>query len=144
MTDRPTGLRNCQGMTIQPATGELWCGVNERDEIGDNTRFEYATHVTRRRVLRLALVLHRRAPGIRATRVSARISGTGHRPGRLHASAFGAAADDLLPGDGFPAGYKGSASSRCTARGTATTHGLQGRALISTRTASLTGEYEDS
>jgi glucose/arabinose dehydrogenase len=40
-----TGLRNCQGMTIQPATGQLWCIVNERDELGDNTPFEYATHV---------------------------------------------------------------------------------------------------
>jgi len=40
-----TGLRNCQALTIQPATGQLWCAVNERDEIGDNTPFEYATHV---------------------------------------------------------------------------------------------------
>jgi glucose/arabinose dehydrogenase len=40
-----TGLRNCQAMTIQPATGGLWCAVNERDEIGDNTPFEYATRV---------------------------------------------------------------------------------------------------
>jgi glucose/arabinose dehydrogenase len=40
-----TGLRNCAGMTIQPATRQLWCVVNERDEIGDNTPFEYATHV---------------------------------------------------------------------------------------------------
>jgi glucose/arabinose dehydrogenase len=40
-----TGLRNCQAMTIQPATGQLWCAVNERDELGDNTPFEYATHV---------------------------------------------------------------------------------------------------
>jgi glucose/arabinose dehydrogenase len=40
-----TGLRNCQAMTIQPATGQLWCAVNERDEIGDNTPLEYATHV---------------------------------------------------------------------------------------------------
>jgi glucose/arabinose dehydrogenase len=40
-----TGLRNCEGMTIQPATGQLWCVVNERDELGDNTPFEYATHV---------------------------------------------------------------------------------------------------
>lgn len=41
-----TGLRNCAGMTIQPATGEPWCVVNERDELGDNVPFEYATHVT--------------------------------------------------------------------------------------------------
>jgi glucose/arabinose dehydrogenase len=40
-----TGLRNCSGMTIQPATGALWCVVNERDELGDDLPFEYATHV---------------------------------------------------------------------------------------------------
>jgi glucose/arabinose dehydrogenase len=40
-----TGLRNCSGLTIQPATGQLWCVVNERDDIGDDTPFEYATQV---------------------------------------------------------------------------------------------------
>ena len=40
-----TGLRNCSGMTVQPATGALWCVVNERDELGDNVPFEYATTV---------------------------------------------------------------------------------------------------
>jgi glucose/arabinose dehydrogenase len=40
-----TGLRNCAGMTIQQATSQIWCVVNERDEIGDNTPFEYATQV---------------------------------------------------------------------------------------------------
>ena len=40
-----TGLRNCAGITIQPETGNLWCVVNERDELGDNVPFEYATHV---------------------------------------------------------------------------------------------------
>jgi glucose/arabinose dehydrogenase len=38
-----TGLRNCSGLAIQPATGQPWCVVNERDGIGDNTPFEYAT-----------------------------------------------------------------------------------------------------
>ncbi|HEX4298574.1 MAG TPA: PQQ-dependent sugar dehydrogenase, partial [Devosia sp.] len=37
------GLRNCAGMTLQPATGNVWCVVNERDELGDNVPFEYAT-----------------------------------------------------------------------------------------------------
>jgi len=41
-----TGLRNCAGMTLQPATSQLWCVVNERDELGDNVPFEYATHIT--------------------------------------------------------------------------------------------------
>ena len=40
-----TGLRNCSGVTIQPVTRQLWCIVNERDELGDDTPFEYATHV---------------------------------------------------------------------------------------------------
>jgi glucose/arabinose dehydrogenase len=40
-----TGLRNCAGLTIQPATGRPWCVVNERDELGDDTPFEYATQV---------------------------------------------------------------------------------------------------
>ncbi len=34
-----TGLRNCSGMTVQPATGKLWCVVNERDGLGDNVPF---------------------------------------------------------------------------------------------------------
>lgn len=40
-----TGLRNCSGLTIQPASGEPWCVVNERDGLGDDTPFEYATSV---------------------------------------------------------------------------------------------------
>jgi glucose/arabinose dehydrogenase len=40
-----TGLRNCSGMTIQPATDALWCVVNERDELGDNLVPDYATNV---------------------------------------------------------------------------------------------------
>lgn len=40
-----TGLRNCSGLAIQPATGNPWCVVNERDGLGDDTPFEYATAV---------------------------------------------------------------------------------------------------
>ena len=40
-----TGMRNCSGMTVQPATGQLWCVVNERDGLGDNVPFEFATAV---------------------------------------------------------------------------------------------------
>ncbi|HVY51421.1 MAG TPA: PQQ-dependent sugar dehydrogenase [Devosia sp.] len=38
-----TGLRNCAGMTLQPMTGRVWCVVNERDALGDNIPFDYAT-----------------------------------------------------------------------------------------------------
>jgi len=40
-----TGLRNCAGLAVHPATAALWCVVNERDELGDDTPFEYATEV---------------------------------------------------------------------------------------------------
>jgi glucose/arabinose dehydrogenase len=39
------GIRNCVGETIQPATGELWCSVNERDGLGNNLVPDYVTHV---------------------------------------------------------------------------------------------------
>ncbi len=42
-----TGLRNCVSMTIQPVTNKLWCVVNERDDLGDNTPPDYATSVRR-------------------------------------------------------------------------------------------------
>jgi glucose/arabinose dehydrogenase len=32
-------------MDIRPKTGELWCSVNERDDIGDNLPPDYITHV---------------------------------------------------------------------------------------------------
>lgn len=40
-----TGLRNCAGMAVQPATNTPWCVVNNVDELGDNVPFEYATSV---------------------------------------------------------------------------------------------------
>ncbi len=40
-----TGIRNCSGLTIQPATGDPWCVTNERDGLGDNVPSDYATHV---------------------------------------------------------------------------------------------------
>ena len=40
-----TGLRNCSGMAIQPGNGALWCVVNERDGLGDDVPFDYATSV---------------------------------------------------------------------------------------------------
>jgi len=40
-----TGIRNCVGMTVQPATGALWCITNERDMLGDDLVPDYATRV---------------------------------------------------------------------------------------------------
>jgi len=40
-----TGIRNCSGLTVQPATGALWCAVNERDGLGDDLPPDFATRV---------------------------------------------------------------------------------------------------
>ncbi|MEQ8847356.1 sorbosone dehydrogenase family protein [Botrimarina sp.] len=42
-----SGLRNPVGMDYNPATGELWTAVNERDKIGDNLVPDYITSVRR-------------------------------------------------------------------------------------------------
>lgn len=39
------GIRNPSGITIQPGTGDLWTVCNERDELGDDTPFEFVTRV---------------------------------------------------------------------------------------------------
>ena len=40
-----SGLRNPVGMDWNPATGDLWVAVNERDELGDNLVPDYMTRV---------------------------------------------------------------------------------------------------
>jgi glucose/arabinose dehydrogenase len=40
-----TGLRNPNGLTFNPATGQLWTVVNERDELGNDLVPDYMTHV---------------------------------------------------------------------------------------------------
>ena len=39
------GIRNPVGIAVNPITGELWCSVNERDELGDNLVPDYITHI---------------------------------------------------------------------------------------------------
>jgi glucose/arabinose dehydrogenase len=40
-----TGIRNCVGLAIQPATGVPWCSTNERDGLGDDLVPDYVTRV---------------------------------------------------------------------------------------------------
>jgi glucose/arabinose dehydrogenase len=39
------GIRNPVGIAVNPITNELWCSVNERDELGDNLVPDYITHI---------------------------------------------------------------------------------------------------
>ena len=40
-----TGIRNCVGMAVNLATGDLWCSTNERDGLGDDLPPDYITRV---------------------------------------------------------------------------------------------------
>jgi len=40
-----TGLRNCVGLAVHPATGDAWCSTNERDGLGDDLPPDYVTRV---------------------------------------------------------------------------------------------------
>lgn len=40
-----TGVRNCSGLAVHPASGDVWCAVNERDGLGDDVPFEYVTSI---------------------------------------------------------------------------------------------------
>src|SRR5579871_2906015 len=40
-----SGIRNPVGLGVNPSTGEVWCSVNERDELGDNLVPDYITSV---------------------------------------------------------------------------------------------------
>lgn len=39
------GIRNPVGIAVNPITGEVWCSVNERDQLGDNLVPDYITSV---------------------------------------------------------------------------------------------------
>jgi len=39
------GIRNPVGIAVDPATGQLWCSVNERDMLGDNLVPDYISSV---------------------------------------------------------------------------------------------------
>ena len=40
-----SGIRNCVGEAINPTTGQLWCSVNERDELGNHLVPDYVTSI---------------------------------------------------------------------------------------------------
>ncbi len=40
-----SGIRNPVGIAVNPTTGQLWCSVNERDELGDNLVPDYISSV---------------------------------------------------------------------------------------------------
>jgi glucose/arabinose dehydrogenase len=65
-----SGLRNCVGMAAHPQTGDIWCSVNERDELGDDLVPDFFTRIRDGSFVlsSVALVLHRRKRGSASSR----------------------------------------------------------------------------
>ena len=90
-----TGIRNCVGMAVAP-DGTLWCSTNERDGLGDDLPPDYVTRVSARRLLWLALVLHRRQRRSAPPRRAPRPQRQGGDSRRFDRSALGVARHDDL------------------------------------------------
>ena len=140
----PSGIRNCVGLAINPTTGELWCSANERDAPGRQPRPRLHHPRPGRRLLRLALVLHRRPSGPAPRRQAPRAEGQGHRPRRAPPAALRLARDDLLRRQrSSPPSIHGDAF--------AAEHGSWNRAKrtgykvirVPMKDGKATGEYED-
>ena len=114
-----TGIRNCSGLTVQPATGALWCAVNERDGLGDNLPPDYATRVAEGAFYGWPGTISA-ITKTRATRTSGRISLT---TSRFPTSSFRRiqrrSASPSTREISFPRSTKATLSSRCTGRGIA-------------------------
>jgi glucose/arabinose dehydrogenase len=139
-----TGLRNCAGMTFQPATRRLWCVVNERDEFGDNTPFEYATSVKEDAFYGWPWYYIGSNEGPRHKDARPDLKGKVTVPDVLMEAHSAPLQILFYEGDDFPAAYKGSAF--------VTLHGSWNRAqraghkvvrLLFDSTGKPTGEYED-
>jgi glucose/arabinose dehydrogenase len=139
-----TGLRNCVGITFQPATLRPWCVVNERDDLGDNTPFEYATSVTEGSFYGWPwyYIGSHEDPRLKGARPDLKDKVT--LPDVLMQAHSAPLQIVFYQGDAFPADYKGSAF--------VTLHGSWNRSLrtgykvvrlLFDSTGKSTGEYED-
>jgi glucose/arabinose dehydrogenase len=139
-----TGLRNCAGIAVQPATGSPWCAVNERDELGDDTPFEYATEVKENAFYGWPwyYIGDNEDPRHKGARPDLKDKAT--LPDVLMQAHSAPLQIVFYEGDDFPVAYKGSAF--------VTLHGSWNRAqrtgykvvrLLFDGTGKATGEYED-
>lgn len=139
-----TGLRNCSGLAIQPATGQPWCVVNERDGIGNDTPFEYATQLRENAFYGWPwyYIGNHEDPRQKGARPDLR--GQVTVPDVLMQAHSAPLQIAFYQGDAFPAGYQGSAF--------VTFHGSWDRSprtgykvvrLLFDSQGRPTGEYED-
>ena len=103
-----SGIRNCVGEAINPTTGQLWCSTNERDRLGDNLVPRLHHERQRRRLLRLALVLHGWPSGPPTRGHAPGAEGQGHHsPDVILQPHFASLELAFYTGKQFPSNYDG-------------------------------------
>jgi glucose/arabinose dehydrogenase len=138
-----TGLRNCSGLAMQPATGDLWCVVNERDHLGPQLVPDFMTRVQEGGFYGWPWYYlgGNEDPAWRGKRPD--LAGEALRPEVLfqaHSSALSAVFYDR---DAFPAEYRGDAF--VALHGSHSRPELTGYKVVRVRMKDgrPTGEYED-
>jgi glucose/arabinose dehydrogenase len=138
-----SGLRNCTAEAIAPATGALWCVVNERDGLGDDLPPDYATAVREGAFYGWPwyYIGNHEDPRLKRQRVD--LAGQVTVPDVLiqpHSAPLGIA---FYGGAQFPADYRGDAF--VTLRGSWNRARRTGYKVVRARFADgrPTGEYED-
>ena len=139
-----SGIRNPVGLAVHPETGAALDLGQRARRPGRPPRPRL--HHPRRggRLLRLALVLHRRPPGPPPQGQAPRAEGQGDRPRRAPPVALGLARPDLLHRRPVPRGVPAATSSPpSTARGTAPGGPATRSIRVPLKDGKATGEYED-
>ena len=113
-----SGIRNCVGEAIHPATGQLWCSVNERDELGDNLVPDYITHVEEGGFYGWPWFYIGNHQDPRHKGKHPELKAKVIVPDVLLQPHFASLGMTFYDGKQFPAAYHGGPSRRSTARGT--------------------------
>ena len=138
------GIRNPVGLAVSPQTGELWASVNERDLTGRQP--SPGLHHARAGgwFLRLAVVLHRLAPGPTPCGKASGVARQGDCAGRALGAAQRLAGAYILRGRAIPGGVSRVIfSRRSTGRGTASVRTGYEVIRVPLKDGRATGEYED-
>ena len=116
-----SGIRNAGGgLAINPKNGELWCSTNERDGLGNNLVPDLHYSCAGRRLLWLAVLLHRRQSRAPVERRASRAEVKVIVPDVLLQAHNASLQLAFYEGKSFPRNIRATFLVRNMARGTAT------------------------
>ena len=138
-----TGIRNCSGLAVQPATGALWCAVNERDGLGDDLPPDYVTHVAQGAFYGWPWYYLGDHQDPRHKDERADLANQSRRPTFSFRRIRRRSPSPFMTRTSFPPTTRATPSSRCTARGTAPKRTGYKVVRLAMKDGKPTGEYED-